>query len=197
MENKVRKFLTTSIIGKKIIFFDEIDSTQIQAKILAENGIKDGTMVLAENQTGGIGTHGRKWYSEKNNNISFTLVLYPKCSIQELNHLTKDIAKCVVEAIDKICKIKTDIKEPNDIMLNGKKIGGILTQIISNGENIKYLLIGIGINVNSESFPEDLEKIATSLKKETGMEFSRENIIAEFCNIFEEYCMSEKVIWAI
>ena len=75
-----------------------------------------------------------------------------------------------------------------------KKIGGILTQIISNGENIKYLLIGIGINVNSESFPEDLEKIATSLKKETGMEFSRENIIAEFCNIFEKYCINENVI---
>lgn len=194
MENKLKKFLKTKIIGKNIIFFDEIDSTQTQAKNLAENGEKNGTMVLAETQTEGFGTHGRKWYSGNNNNISFTVILYPKCSVQKLNHLTKDIAKCVVEAIDKICRIKTNIKDPNDIMLNDKKIGGILTQIITNGENIKYLLIGIGINVNSESFPEDLEKIATSLKKEKGMEFSRENIIAEFCNVFEEYCLKGKVI---
>ena len=194
MENEVKKLLKTKIVGKNIIFFDEIDSTQIQAKNLAEKNIENGTMVLTNNQLNGLGTHGRKWYSEKSNNISFTLVLYPKCSIQKLNHLTKDIAKYVVEAIDKISKIKTDIKEPNDIMLNSKKIGGILTQIITNGENIKYLLIGIGINVNSEDFPEELEQIATSLKKETGMEFSRENIIAEFCNIFEKYCINENVI---
>ena len=173
---------------------DRIDSTQIQAKKFAENCVTNGTIVLTENQTGGLGTHGRKWYSEKNKNIAFTIILYPECELQKLKNLTKDIAKCVVEALNRICKIKTDIKEPNDIMLNGKKIGGILTQIITNGENIKYLLIGIGINVNSEDFPEELEQIATSLKKETGMEFSRENIIAEFCNVFEEYCLKEKVI---
>ena len=194
MDNEVKKILKTKIIGRNIIFFDEIDSTQIQAKKFAENCVTNGTIVLTENQTGGLGTHGRKWYSEKNKNIAFTIILYPECELQKLKNLTKDIAKCVVEALNRICKIKTDIKEPNDIMLNSKKIGGILTQIITNGENIKYLLIGIGINVNSEDFPEELEQIATSLKKETGMEFSRENIIAEFCNVFEEYCLKEKVI---
>lgn len=194
MENEVKKLLKTKIVGKNIIFFDEIDSTQIQAKNLAEKNIENGTMVLTNNQLNGLGTHGRKWYSEKSNNISFTLVLYPKCSIQKLNHLTKDIAKYVVEAIDKISKIKTDIKEPNDIMLNGKKMGGILTQIITKGENIRYLLIGIGINVNSKSFPLDLEKIATSLKQQTKKEFCKEKIIAEFCNIFEEYCIRENII---
>ena len=194
MENEVKRFLKTKFIGRNTIFFEEIDSTQIQAKKFAENRVANGTIVLTENQTSGLGTHGRKWYSEQNKNITFTIILYPKCELQKLNNFTKDIAKCLVEAINKVCKIKTDIKNPNDIMLNSKKIGGILTQIITNGENIKYLLIGIGINVNGKSFPEDLVKIATSLKKETGMEFSRENIIAEFCNIFEEYCIMENVI---
>ena len=194
MKEKIKKILKTDVIAKNIKYYKKIDSTQILARKMAEEKTQNGTMVISEIQEKGIGTHDRKWYSENEKNILFTIIIYPKCSIQELNHLTKDIAKCVVEAIDKICKIKTDIKEPNDIMLNGKKIGGILTQTISNGENIKYLLIGIGINVNSESFPEDLEKIATSLKKETGMEFSRENIIAEFCNIFEKYCINENVI---
>ena len=100
----------------------------------------------------------------------------------------------MVEALNRICKIKTDIKEPNDIMINGKKMGGILTQIITKGENIRYLLIGIGINVNSKSFPLDLEKIATSLKQQTKKEFCKEKIIAEFCNIFEEYCIRENII---
>lgn len=194
MEIEVKRFLKTKFIGRNTIFFEEIDSTQIQAKKFAENRVENGTIVLTENQTSGLGTHGRKWYSEQNKNIAFTIILYPKCELKKLNNLTKDIAKCVMEALNRICKVKTDIKNPNDIMLNSKKIGGILTQIITNGENIKYLLIGIGLNVNGKSFPEDLVKIATSLKKETGMEFSREIIIAEFCNIFEEYCIMENVI---
>lgn len=194
MDNEVKKILKTKTIGRNIIFFDEIDSTQIQAKKFAENCVTNGTIVLTENQTSGLGTHGRKWYSEKNKNIAFTIILYPECELQKLKNLTKDIAKCVVEALNRICKIKTDIKEPNDIMLNGKKMGGILTQIITKGENIRYLLIGIGINVNSKSFPLDLEKIATSLKQQTKKEFCKEKIIAEFCNIFEEYCIRENII---
>ena len=79
-------------------------------------------------------------------------------------------------------------------MLNNKKIGGILTQIISNGENIRYLLIGIGIDVNGVDFPKELEEIATSLKNETKKEYSRENIILEFCKIFEKSCIEKKII---
>ena len=194
MENELKNFLKTKIIGKKIFFFEEIDSTQEYAKKLAQKNIENGSIVLTQYQSNGVGTHGRKWYSEKNSNISFTIILYPKCSIQKLNNLTKDIAKCIVEAIYKTYKVNTTIKDPNDIILNGKKIGGILTQIITNGENIKYLLIGIGINVNGVNFPEELEKIATSLKKEYNIEFSKEKIIAEFCNIFEQYCIREIIL---
>lgn len=194
MREKSKKNLKTKIIGGNCKFFSEIDSTQKEAKKLAENGIENGTMIITDCQTNGIGTHNRKWYSEKGKNISFTLILYPRCRVKDLENLTVDIAKCIINSIHDLYGYNLDIKRPNDIMHKEKKIGGILTQIVSNGENIKYLLIGIGINVNGESFPEDLVTIATSLKKEFGEEFSREKIIEEFCNKFEEYCIEKGII---
>lgn len=194
MREKSNIFFHTSVIGKKIKFFEEIFSTQIEAKKLAENGIKNGTMILADCQTNGIGTHNRKWYSEKGKNISFTLILYPKCKVKELESLTVDIAKCIVNSIYDLYGYKLDIKLPNDIMYGGKKIGGILTQIVSKGENIKYLLIGIGLNVNGEKFPEDLKEIATSLKLEFRQEFSRQKIVELFCINFERYCEEKGII---
>ena len=131
MEKEIEKFLKREIIGKKIIFYDEINSTQTEAKKLADNGSENGTMVLADYQIDGIGTHGRKWYSKKGDNISFTLILYPKCSIKKLENITIDIAECMTNAIYEVCSKKLDIKKPNDIVYNKKKIGGILTQIIT------------------------------------------------------------------
>lgn len=194
MRKKPNIFLHTNIVGKKCKIYNEIASTQLEAKRLAENGIENGTMIITDCQTNGIGTHNRKWYTEKGKNISFTLILYPKCKVRGLENLTVDIAKCIINSIYDLYGYNLDIKRPNDIMYKEKKIGGILTQIVSNGENIKYLLIGIGINVNGENFPEDLEAIATSLKKEFGEEISREKIIEKFCNKFEEYCIERGII---
>ena len=131
MKNKIKKGLKTKIIGRNLIFFEEIDSTQTEAKKLADKGIENGTVVLTNYQMDGIGTHGRKWYSKKGDNISFTLILYPKCSIKNLENITIDIAKCMIDAINDVCSKKLDIKKPNDIIYNKKKIGGILTQIIT------------------------------------------------------------------
>ena len=194
MEKHIRKFLKTKIFARKIKYFETIKSTQLVAKAMAEDNVENGTIVIANNQENGIGTHDRKWYSENGKNILFTLIVYPKCSIEKLNTITVDIAKCIIQSIYNISQHKLEIKDPNDIMYNGKKIGGILTQITTSGEKIKYLLIGIGINVNQEKFPEEIRNIATSLKNEFGEEFSREKIVAEFCNIFEEYCINESII---
>lgn len=131
MEKKIRNILKTKIIGKNVIFFDEINSTQIEAKKLAEKGIENGTIVLTDNQTNGIGTHGRKWYSNKGDNITFTLIIYPKCTINNLENLTTDIAQCMINAIYEVCSKRLNIKEPNDIIYNKKKVGGILTQTIT------------------------------------------------------------------
>ena len=194
MENKIKNFLSTKFLAKDIKFFESLESTQLTAKKMAEERVENGTIVITDDQKKGIGTHDRKWYSEKGKNILFTLIIYPKCNLKELNTITVDIAKCLIYSIEKIYNIKLDIKSPNDIIYNKKKLGGILTQIVTSGEEIKYLLIGIGINVNQEEFPDEIKDIATSLKSEFGMDFSREKIISEFCNIFEEYCLNKNII---
>ena len=194
MQEKIKYFLSANIIGKKIIFFEEIESTQKEIKRLAEERVENGTIVIADYQTNGIGTHDRKWYSEKGKNISFSLVIYPKCKVKELEELTLDIAKCIVDTIWEIYGYKLEIKKPNDIIYNEKKMGGILTQIVTSGESIKYLLIGIGVNVNGVNFPLDLQEIATSLKLEFNREFSREKIISVFCTKFEKNCVNKNII---
>lgn len=194
MQEKMDYFFDTKIIAKKQIYFKEIDSTQKEARKLAENNIENGTIVITDYQIDGIGTHNRKWYSEKDKNLAFTIILYPKCNIKQLKNLTVDIAKSVIKAIKNLYNLELEIKYPNDIMINTKKIGGILTQIATEGEKIKYLLIGIGININGENLNEEIEDIATSLKKEYKTNFSREDILNKFCMEFEKYCIEKNII---
>lgn len=130
-----------------------------------------------------------------------TIILQPKCKITDLKNLTIEIANCMQKTIYDLFEIRLDIKEPNDLILNGKKISGILTEINTIGEKINYLLISIGFNVNEEDFLDELKDIATSLKKEFDKEFSREDIILSFirnleillrCNIWDK-----KSIWQL
>ncbi len=176
----------TKIIGKKIEYFEEIESTHIYGEKIAEDEENTGKVLLAEVQTGGIGTKGRSWYTGYGKNIAMTIILHPKCKIDELDNLTVEIAEKIREAIYELYGYKLEIKEPNDLMFNGKKICGILTEIHSQGEKIKYLLISFGLNVNEDEFPEETKEIATSLKKETGKEFDREEIICRIAEKLEE-----------
>ena len=114
-----------------------------------------------------------------------TIILQPKCKITDLKNLTIEIANCMQKTIYNLFEIRLDIKEPNDLILNGKKISGILTEINTIGEKINYLLISIGFNVNEEDFLDELKDIATSLKKEFDKEFSREDIILSFIRNLE------------
>lgn len=183
MNIELIKKANTNLLGKEIIYYKRIDSTQEEAKRAIGTKIKSGTIFLANQQTNGKGTHGRRWYTNEGKNIAFTIVLEPICKIEQLEHLTYDIATAICIAIKKATKINLDIKEPNDLLLNGKKVGGILTQIRMQKDLIRYLIIGIGFNVNEEFFPDDLINVATSLKKEYAEEFSREKIIV---SILEE-----------
>ena len=114
-----------------------------------------------------------------------TIILQPKCKITDLKNLTIEIANCMQKTIYDLFEIRLDIKEPNDLILNGKKISGILTEINTIGDKINYLLISIGFNVNEEFFSDDLKDIATSLKKEFDKYFSREEIIVSFIRNLE------------
>lgn len=176
----------TKIIGKKIEYFEEIESTHIYGRKIAEDEENEGKILLAEVQTGGIGTKGRSWYTGYGKNIAMTIILYPNCKIDELDNLTVEIAEKIKEAIYELYGYKLEIKEPNDLMFNGKKICGILTELHSQGGKIKYLLISFGFNVNEDSFSEETKEIATSLKKEMGKDFVREEIICKIIEKLEE-----------
>lgn len=164
--------------------YEEIESTH---KYLKENQqkYKEKTVIIANRQTGGIGTKGRSWFTGSSKNIAMSILYRPMCDIKDLDGLTVKIAKVLQEEIQKLYNIDLKIKEPNDLMLNNKKICGILTETNIIGNKINYLIISIGFNVNETDFPEELENIATSLKKETGKEFDKEEIIQRFIKVLE------------
>ena len=184
-EDYIKKNLNTELIGKNIIYYNSIDSTHLFAKSLKENEIDDGTLILANNQTSGVGTHERKWYTGYGKNLSFNIILLPNCNILKFNKLTIIIAECIKKILKNRYDIDTTIKEPNDIMLNNKKIAGILTESIVRGNILKIIYIGIGINVNQDIFPGNLDEIATSLKRECNIDYKREEILIAILKEFE------------
>ena len=178
--------LTTAILGRNIIEYEEIDSTQLEILRRIEKGsIQDGTVVVSKLQTNGIGTHGRTWYTDTGNDIAFSLVVMPNCNIAKLENISLQVAKDMVKVFENLYGIKLEIKEPNDIMINCKKIGGILTQTKLKGEIVKYLVVGIGINTNKTDFAKEIEESATSIKKEYNIDVDNEKVIVAFFNIFE------------
>lgn len=184
---KIEKKLNTSFLCQNIIYYENIDSTQDIAKTsIKKEDIINGTYIVTDKQTKGKGTQDKKWYGGEYENICGTFVLTPNCNINKLNNLTIIIAKCLIKAIKNLYNIELQIKHPNDIMCNSKKLAGILTESITQKEIVKYLFIGIGININQTIFNHEIGHIATSLKKEYKREFDRENIISEFSNIFEK-----------
>ena len=131
------------------------------------------------------GTHGRTWYTDTKNDIAFSFVVMPNCNIAKLENISLQIAQDMVKVFENLYGIKLEIKEPNDIMICCKKVGGILTQTKLKGETVKYLIVGIGINTNKTYFTKEIEESATSIKKEYNIDVDNEKIIVAFCNIFE------------
>ena len=179
--------LKTKFLGRNSIFYSEIDSTQNEIWRLIENkNTPDGTLVFADIQNKGIGTHGRVWHTDEVNNIAFSFFIKTNCNIQRLDGLTIKVANIIVDIFKNQYGINLNIKEPNDITFNNKKIGGILTQTKIVNEKVKYLVIGIGVNTKKEKFTDDIKDIATSIKKEFGIDIDTKEFIVEFCNQFEK-----------
>lgn len=166
-------------IHKKIQYFEKIDSTHLYAK---RNLNDEDVVIIADSQTGGIGTKGRKWCTGNSKNIAMTIVRHPECKVVDLDGITIKIAEQIKDIIKDLYNCELKIKEPNDLMLNNKKICGILTEIHTRGEKIEYMLISIGFNVNEEMFDKETKNIATSLKIEFNKEFDREPIIINIIN---------------
>lgn len=158
----------------KRFHYEKIDSTQKEVWRRLENEI----IISADIQTDGIGTHGRKWYTSQKGNVAFSIGLAPNVTVNKLDNLTLEIAETILEVFDNLYQIKLEIKLPNDIMIDGQKVGGILTETKLQGETVKYLVIGVGIDTNQE-------EISTSIKKEFNMPIDNSKVIEEFCKLFE------------
>lgn len=185
--HEIYTYLNTKFIGRNIIHFDTIDSTNTKAKELASKGAEDGTLVISEEQISGRGRFDRRWSSPKFKGIWMSIILRPDIDPMNAATITLIGAAAVYEAL-KDFEIKSDIKWPNDIILNNKKLCGILTEMSSELNQINYLIIGIGVNVNisHEEFPEEIKAIATSLKSEMEHDFSRQQLTAAILNHFEK-----------
>lgn len=180
MEIEKMQNAKTKYIGKDLHFFKEIDSTQTEAKRNVEK-YKDGSIIIADVQTKGKGTHGRIWHT-KEDNIAMTIILKPKINLSKLEGFTYAIAENIKKAIRDLYNMDLEIKMPNDLLLNNKKICGILTETTTIKEHVKEIFIGIGFNVNENEFSDEIADIATSLYKETNQKYCREDII---CKIIE------------
>lgn len=186
MRNLELEQLETAWAGKTCLCFDSMESTQNYGKELGKKEPVHGTLILAEEQTAGRGRRGRSWQSEKGANIAMSLCLEPKLRTEHAAGLTLVMALAVAEGIKKVTGREPQIKWPNDIVLSGRKICGILTEMcFKDGGYI--VVIGVGINVNNTGFPEDIKGTASSLKLETGAETSREALIASVMECFEKY----------
>ncbi|MGH4138942.1 biotin--[acetyl-CoA-carboxylase] ligase [Clostridium sp.] len=184
---EIKDYLSTEYIGKNLIYNDSIGSTNSKAKELAEGGEKHGTVIISEEQTTGRGRLGRNWVSPKYKGIWMSIILRPNIITENISQITLLGAAAVQKAIMKM-GIKTSIKWPNDIVLNNRKICGILTEMSGEIDHINYLVMGIGINVNldEEDIPMDLKEVATSLLVESGKHIDRKILLANVLNSFEE-----------
>ena len=184
------KNLTTNFLGRNSFFYKIIDSTQDEIWRIVEKGnINNGTLVMADIQECGRGTHGRVWHTDEEKNIAFSFLIKPNCSINKIDELTTDIAKIILNILKEEYKVELEIKKPNDIVYHNKKIGGILTETKLVSEQVKYLVVGIGINTIKMQFTDDIKDIATSIKKEFELEIDAQEFIAKFCNKFEKYIL--------
>lgn len=167
--------------------FETIDSTNKKARELAIAGAEHGTLVTADTQQAGIGRRGRSWSSEKGTGIYMSMLLRPRMETDKASMLTLVAALAVEKAIAETLHCQPMIKWPNDIVLNQKKICGILTEMSLKGTEIDYVVIGIGINANNKNFPEEIVQTASSLFLELNQEIDIELLISEVWKHFTVY----------
>lgn len=183
---EISPYLFTNFFGRHYIHKLVIDSTNNFAKEIASN-VPDGTVIVAESQTAGRGRLGRSWISQEGCGVWMSIILKPNLHPKEAINFTQVAAISVVKAIEEASHLESKIKWPNDIILNNKKVCGILTEMSSEIDKINYVVIGIGVNVNCNNFPEELKGKATSLYLETNSKVDRKKFAASILNNLEFY----------
>jgi len=186
---ELREGLKTVCIGQgEIRYFDQTDSTNLRAKAMAADGAPEGTLVIAEEQTQGRGRRGRDWFSPPGAGVYLSLIIRPDILPQEAPRFALLTAAAVAEAVREITTLETKIKWPNDILIGGRKLGGILTEISMEMDKVEYMIVGLGLNVNlaREAFPSDLQGLGTSIHAEMGRPLPRLPLVRRILERFEE-----------
>jgi len=171
----------TRVIGRDIRVFQETTSTNDILEKLARDSVKEGVVVFAESQTKGRGRLGRKWVSPRGKGLWFSVLLRPRLRPQAVTQLTIASATALVRAIRSQTGLHPEIKWPNDILIRGRKVAGILTELKAELDKVDYAILGLGLDVNiaASEFPPDLRKLATSLRVETGETVDRAGLATE------------------
>lgn len=178
--------MTTAWLGKDIVYKETTGSTNADVKRMAEDGAENGLLIVADAQTLGKGRRGRQWVSEKGTNLYFSMLLKPDITPEKASMITLVAAYSVAKVIAKNTGLDAKIKWPNDIVVGRKKVCGILTEMSMERDYIHHIVVGIGINVNEEAFPEEINDMATSLKKEGGQVVLRANLLCDILLQFEK-----------
>ncbi|MGB6607998.1 MAG: biotin--[acetyl-CoA-carboxylase] ligase, partial [Atribacterota bacterium] len=191
LPQEIQRGLSTNYIGKEIHYFPELKSTNIMAKEKAlhiEERIAEGTLIITERQSAGKGRLGREWFSPAGG-IWLSIILYPQLSPSYISRITLMTAVAAVKAIEICTQIEPQIKWPNDILINEKKVCGILTEMSAELDIINWVVVGIGVNVNidHQRFPEDIQANTISLKEVSGEEVLRVKLAQTFLQEFEKY----------
>lgn len=179
--------MDTRWAGHPVVFCDVLDSTNIRAKTEAEQGASHGTLVVADMQTAGRGRRGRSWSSPAGTNAYFTLILKPDFEPDRASMLTLVMAMAVAEGIVETCGAKVYIKWPNDIVISGKKVCGMLTELSVQQDYIQHVVIGAGVNVGLQEFVPEIADTATCLEQECARKISRTELIVHIMKAFEKY----------
>ena len=181
--------LNCRLIGQKVISFTETDSTNVQARRIAEEGGIEGTVVVADQQNSGLGRLGRRWESPSGVNLYCSILLRPQIPVQQAPQLTFLSAVTVVETLKEVCQLTAEVKWPNDILVNGAKISGLLNEMSAETEQIHFVILGVGINLNmtASQFPDGLNYPATSVLLETGNPVDRLVFLRAFLQRLDLY----------
>ncbi|MEG0250764.1 MAG: biotin--[acetyl-CoA-carboxylase] ligase [Peptostreptococcus sp.] len=189
---EIKRGLETNFIGQNIEYFKSIDSTNIFAKSIALKS-DEGSVVISDEQVSGKGRTGREWISKRDEGVYFSIILKPNIPIMRASFLTQVAGAAMVSSLKKM-GVESLIKWPNDIIINGKKVAGILTEMSAEIDRISYIVVGIGINLYNENFDKEIESKASSLKKEGYIIDKKEflqTFFSEFENLYKKFLDGE------
>lgn len=188
--SEIKWKLKTKIFGKEVISYKKVDSTNDIAYQLAEKGVKEGTVILAEEQSRGKGRHGRRWVSPSRGGIYMSCVFRPQIAPNEIPRITLLAAVAVAKAVEDITSLDVSIKWPNDIMLDGKKVCGILTEMKAEQDRVDFVILGIGINVNTpvKQLPRGASSLEEGSRRRGGeIDIFRVELVKKILETLEEY----------